>query len=355
MAGISALLKKIKEVNKLSDSNMLEDSAIFEVVDPIHTPVPLINVALSGRVDGGLFPGTLMIAAESKRFKSVFGLMLASSFLKQKQDGVLVFYDTERGTPKDYWQSVGIDPARVYYKQPADIESLNADLLRLVTAVDEEHYGNLFFLIDSIGNLPSMHEVKIALEGEGKVDMARSKVLKSLFRTTTLPIVHKRCYCVVINHVYSQQSMYAPLKVSGGGGPMYNSNDVWVIGKRVDSEGKGKDKVVLGNEFVINIEKSRIVRERSQFPVNVSYEHGIQRWTGLFDIAMYGEFINVAKQGWYNSVLNEEKKFRRADIENDDAFWRELTARQDFKDFLTHLFTLGNKPLISYENTLDAN
>lgn len=354
MAGVKDLLKKIKEVNTLSDSNMLEDSVIFENIEPIHTPVPLINVALSGRLDGGMFPGTLMIAAESKRFKSVFGLMLASSFLKQIPDSLMVFYDTERGTPKDYWQSVGIDTSRVFYKQPTNIESLNADLLKLINSVDVDNYQKLFFLVDSIGNLPSMHEQEVAAEGKGTADMARSKVLKSLFRTTTLPIVQKRCYCVVINHVYSQMSMYAPVKVSGGGGPMYNSNDVWVIGKRTDSEGKGKDKVILGNEFVINIEKSRIVRERSQFPVNVNYEEGIQKWAGLFDIAMYGEFINVVNKGWYSSVLGD-KKFHRSDVEYDDAFWTELTARQDFKDFLINLFTLGNKPLISYENTFDAN
>ena len=356
---MSALLKKIKSVNKLVGTEMLEDSVIFENVAPIVTPVPLINVALSGRVDGGFFPGTLMIAAESKRFKSVFGLMLASAFLQQVPGSSLVFYDTEQGTPKDYWKSVGIDPNRVVYKQPPNIEKLNADMMHLIDSLEPEYNGKLFILIDSLGNLPSMHEQKIAAEGEGKVDMARSKVLKSLFRTTTLPIVQKRHYCVVINHVYAQQSMYAPMKVSGGGGPMYNSNDVWIIGKRVDSEGKGEDKVIHGNEFIINVEKSRIVRERSQFPINVSYTEGIQRWSGLFDIAMYGEFINAATtKGWYTTdkiAARGDKKFRRSDVEYDDDFWKEMVNREDFKAFMTDLFTLGNKPLISYENVFNEN
>jgi len=47
----------------------------------IPTAVPIINVALSGKLDGGLTPGLTMWAGPSKHFKTAFSLLMAKSYL----------------------------------------------------------------------------------------------------------------------------------------------------------------------------------------------------------------------------------------------------------------------------------
>ena len=76
----ATLRNKILNNSKLIAS-VLSKSTLFEKYDPISTTVPLINVALSGKVDGGLLPGVLMIAGPSKHFKTAFGLLMVSAFL----------------------------------------------------------------------------------------------------------------------------------------------------------------------------------------------------------------------------------------------------------------------------------
>src|SRR5210317_1739561 len=89
-------------------TSTLEDSKIFLKKDMIPTSVPMINVALSGSVDGGMTPGLTMLAGPSKHFKTGFALLLASSFIKKYPEGVVLFYDSEFGTPQGYFQTFGI-------------------------------------------------------------------------------------------------------------------------------------------------------------------------------------------------------------------------------------------------------
>jgi hypothetical protein len=74
----------------------------------IPTAVPIINVALSGKLDGGLTPGLTMWAGPSKHFKTAFSLLMAKSYLDKYPDAALLFYDSEFGTPQSYFDSFGI-------------------------------------------------------------------------------------------------------------------------------------------------------------------------------------------------------------------------------------------------------
>lgn len=68
-----SILDKIKKNSTIKDSAILSESKFFKKKDMIPTSVPIINVALSGRLDGGLTPGITMWAGPSKHFKCVDG------------------------------------------------------------------------------------------------------------------------------------------------------------------------------------------------------------------------------------------------------------------------------------------
>ena len=107
---MSSLLDKLRKNTTIKDTDVLADSKFFNAKDVIQTSVPMINVALSGKLDGGLTPGLTMFAGPSKHFKTAFALLLAKAYLEKYSDAALLFYDSEFGSPQSYFDSFGIDP-----------------------------------------------------------------------------------------------------------------------------------------------------------------------------------------------------------------------------------------------------
>ena len=74
-----SLLDKIKKNSTIKESAILSKSKLFNEKDIIPTAVYAINIALSGKLDGGLTPGHTMWAGPSKHFKTAFSLLMAKS------------------------------------------------------------------------------------------------------------------------------------------------------------------------------------------------------------------------------------------------------------------------------------
>ena len=80
---IMSLKDKILKASTIKFTSILEESVFFTEKDIIQTEVPGLNIALSGSVNGGLIPGLSVIAGPSKHFKTGFGLVFVSAFLKK--------------------------------------------------------------------------------------------------------------------------------------------------------------------------------------------------------------------------------------------------------------------------------
>ena len=93
-------MDKLKKNSKVKDTEVLADSVLFSEKDIIPTEVPMINVALSGEVDGGLTSGLTVLAGPSKHFKTSFALLMGAAYLKKYEDAVMLFYDSEFGSPQ---------------------------------------------------------------------------------------------------------------------------------------------------------------------------------------------------------------------------------------------------------------
>ena len=70
--------------------------------------------------------------------------------------------------------------------------------------------------------------------------------------------------------------------MSHNSGSYYSADNIFIIGRQQEKEGTE----IVGYNFIINIEKSRYVREKSKIPVTVSFDGGISRWSGLLDLAL---------------------------------------------------------------------
>jgi RecA/RadA recombinase len=335
-----SLRDKLIKNSTIDLTSTLTDSKIYTKKDTISTPVPMINVALSGSIDGGIVPGLTMLAGPSKHFKTGFALLLASSFLKKYKDGLVLFYDSEFGTPQSYFTTFNIPLDSVIHTPITDIEELKHDIVTQLQGLDRNDH--VFIVIDSIGNLASKKETDDAVDGKTVADMSRAKALKSLFRIVTPKLTLKDVPMVAINHTYKEIGLYPKDIVGGGTGSYYSSDNIWIIGRQQDKDGTE----IQGYHFVINIEKSRYVREKSKIPITVSFNGGINRWSGLLDVALEGGYIVKPKVGWYATVDRDtgevrQPSMRAGDIVENKEFWVKMFKETDFAKFIETKYTMG--------------
>ena len=140
-----------------------------------------------------------------------------------------------------------------------------------------------------------------AINEKSVADMSRAKALKGLFRMLTPYLNMKDIPLIAVNHTYKEIGLFPKDVVSGGTGIYYSADNIWIIGRRQDKSG-GEIK---GYHFVINIEKSRYVKEKSKIPISVSWEGGVQKYSGLLDVAMVGGYCTKPSPGWYAKVDKE--------------------------------------------------
>ena len=199
----------------------------------------------------------------------------------------------------------------------------------------------LFVMVDSVGNLASKKEVEDAESQKSAADMTRAKQFKSLFRMITPHLSMKDIPMVAINHTYDSQGLYPTKVVSGGTGMYYSADTIWIVGRQQDKIGTE----IQGYHFVINVEKSRFVKEKSKILISVSWENGVDRTSGLLDMAVdYG--ANRKGGGWYQTVDMEtgeinDKKFREKETHNME-FWESYLQDEQFNEFLRHKYRVGS-------------
>jgi RecA/RadA recombinase len=334
-----SLLDKMLKAGSIKQSAVLSNSAFFQDKDPIQTELPIVNIAFSGSLKGGLIPGLTVVAGESKSFKTLLGLYCMKAYLKKYPKGVALLYDSEYGITPEYLESFDIDTDRVIHIPIEDVEQLKFDIVK---RLDEVSKGdNVFLMIDSIGNLASKKEVEDAMSEKSVADMSRAKALKSLFRIITPKLTTKDIPCIAVNHTYKEIGLFPKNIISGGTGIYYSANQIFIISKAQEKEGTD----LAGFKFTINIEKSRYVKEKAKLPFTVLYESGIQRWSSLMDLAIESGHITKATQGWYNTTDLEtgeiiEPKRRGKDIEQDDAFFEALIKDNRFNKFIEKKYKL---------------
>ena len=333
-----SLLDKLKKNSTIKESSTLSKSKFFNEKDMVTTEVPMINVALSGSLDGGLTPGLTMWAGPSKHFKTAFSLLMAKSYMDKYPEAVLLFYDSEFGTPIKYFETFEIDMDRVMHTPLTDIEQLKFDIMQQLQEINRG--DKLIIVLDSIGNLASKKEVEDALEGKSVADMSRAKQVKSLFRMVTPHLNLKDIPMIVVNHTYKEIGLYPKDIVGGGTGSYYSADNIFIIGRQQEKEGTE----IVGYNFIINVEKSRYVKEKSKIPVSVSFDGGISKWSGLLDIAVEGGFVSKPSPGWYSKVNTETgeigAKSRLADTQNLE-FWNDILSNEKFKEYVRKKYEIA--------------
>jgi len=346
-----SLLDKIKNNSTIKNSAILSISKFFTQKDMIPTSIPMINVALSGKLNGGFTPGITMFAGPSKHFKTAFSLLMAKSYLEKYPESVIIFYDSEFGTPQSYFDTFDIDTNRVLHTPLTNIEELKFDIMKQLEGIERNE--RVMIIIDSIGNLASKKEVEDALDGKSVADMSRAKQVKSLFRMVTPHLNLKDIPMVVVNHTYKEIGMFPKDIVGGGTGSYYSADNIFIIGRQQEKEGTE----IVGYNFIINVEKSRNVREKSKIPVCVLFEGGISKWSGLLENALESGHVIKPTNGWYSKVdknTGEIGTKKRLSDTMSEEFWSDILLKEDFNEFVRKKYEIAYGNIMGENDVLES-
>ena len=257
---------------------------------------------------------------------------MASAYLKKYDDSVLLFYDSEFGSPQAYFENFDIDTTRVLHTPVTNVEELKFDIISQLEQLDRK--DKVVIMIDSIGNLASKKELEDAINEKSVADMSRAKALKGLFRMCTPYLNMKDIPLIAVNHTYQEIGLFPKAVVSGGTGIYYSADNIWILGRQQDK--KGQD--IQGYHFVINVEKSRYVKEKSKIPITVSWEGGVQNYSGLLDVAIDAGYCNKPSPGWY--AIKDSDKRVRYDETLTKEFWDPVLSQTDFKEYIKKKFSI---------------
>jgi RecA/RadA recombinase len=338
---MSSIMDRLKKTSTVKASATISESQFFEAKDLTTTPVPALNIALSGDVEGGLAPGLTVVAGPSKHFKSNISLVMVAAYLDKHKDAVALLYDTEFGITPEYLSNFNIDTDRVLHTPIEHAEQLKFDLMKQLEEIKKG--DKVIIMIDSIGNLASKKELEDALDGKSVADMTRAKVLKGLFRMVTPFLNTRNIPMVCVNHTYKEIGLFPRDIMSGGTGIYYSANQIFFMGRRQNKKGTE----VQGYDFIISVDKSRFVKEKSRIPITVSWDDGIGLYSGLLDIALIGGQVIKPNNGWYQRVDNETgellgTKVREKDTNNAE-FWEPIFKETNFKEFVKQGYQIGGK------------
>lgn len=137
--------------------------------------------------------------------------------------------------------------------------------------------------------------------------------------------------------------------VSHNTGAYYSADAIWIIGRQQEKDGTE----IAGYHFVINIEKSRHVRERSKIPITVTFDGGISKWSGLMDVAEKLGYLRKPKVGWYEAIdpstgeVLSDKLMRAKEVNSNGEFWKMMFEKTDFASAIKGKYTMATRSLMS--------
>jgi RecA/RadA recombinase len=330
---LKSLIGKINNPDAKIVEEGLDGSDVTGFID---TGSYVLNALLSGTIYGGLPNNKIScLAGDPATGKTFYAIGIASQFLKDNKDGVVVYFDTEQAVTTDMFKQRGIDTERVAVVPVATIEEFKTQSLKIVNDIleqPEEDRKPVLFVLDSLGMLSTEKEMNDSAEGKNVRDMTKAQQTKATFRVLTLKLGKAKIPMLMTNHTYQVIGAYVPTKELGGGiGLKYAASNILTLSKSKDKTDEG----VVGIFIKCTNYKNRFVKENMNVETRLNYTSGLSRYYGLTDLAIkYGIFKKVSTR---IELPDGAKVFEKnIDEEPEKYYTKEILDRLDAeiqKDF----------------------
>ena len=294
----------------------------------IDTGSASMNSIISGSPIGGVPIGkTTGFYGRSGCGKSyIIGKTVASA---QKMGFIPLIVDTENAWNANA-EGYGLDISECIRINGRVIENVRNTIVKAVKALDEEITAGLklIVVIDSLAGLRSAKEVKDVEDSKDAADMGqRAKAMKTLFSTLNDELGERNITFLWTNHMIADpgQQFKSSVEKMPGGFTIVFLSDIIIGMKRVEigDEDSGKDSTVRNSGARIPIEciKQRFICPFRKASMLIDYKTGLDRYYGLFDIAM--EFGVITGNRTYALKDGTKLGYRKA-IEADPYLWKNI-------------------------------
>ena len=286
---MSDFLNKIIKKSGNVYASVVDDGLLGADVDGfVDTGSYAFNALLSGSLYGGVANNKIVaLGGASSTGKTWFALSIVSDFLRNNEDGVVVYFDSEQAVTSEMFVGRDVDPSRIAVFPVATIEDFKTQCVGIVDDVlstPEKDRKPMMIVLDSLGNLSSLKEMTDSADGKNVRDMTRAQGVKATFRVLTLKLGAAKIPLIVTNHTYSSIGLYVPTEVlAGGSGLQYCASTIVMLSKKKDKNAEGD---VVGNIIHCKLFKSRLTKENKQVDVQLNYDTGLNKHYGLVDLAI---------------------------------------------------------------------
>jgi RecA/RadA recombinase len=293
----------------------------------VDTGCYIFNAILSGSLYGGIPDNKIIaIAGESATGKTYFTLGIVAKFLRDRPDGVVLYFDSEQAVTSDMIKGRGIDPKRVAVMPVSTVESFRHQAIKIVDKYKEmpkSEQKPMMIVLDSLGMLSTEKEMTDTAEGKTTRDMTRAQVIKATFRVLTLKLGDAGIPMIMTNHTYDQVgSMFPTKQMSGGAGLKYAASTIIFLSKKKVKEGTD----VIGNIIHCKNYKSRLTKENAMVDVMLNYDTGLHPYYGLLTLAeKYGIVKKVSTR---YEFPDGTKAFEKAVYRDPEKFFTDDMMKQ---------------------------
>jgi RecA/RadA recombinase len=252
---------------------------------------------------------------------------LLGNILKQAQDegAHLLVIDSENALDDDWMAAIGVKVGEDDGYNYVGVNTI-PQCVKVISSFIKGYksdYGEnnpdapkVLIAIDSVDMLMTESEAEKYDKGETVGDQGQHpKQIKAMLRTVGSSIKSTNISLIVTKQVYNGGKEHAQMTGEGvwviNGSIRYSCSQIILITKL-----KLKDeatKEALGIRMKCESFKTRFTKPFQTVTIMVPYDTGMDKWSGLFEVALQMGVVVKPSMGWY-SIAGEDKKWREREF-----------------------------------------
>ena len=298
-------------LNALSELGVLSDQLGDQ--EFLSTGSFALNKVISGDYFGGIpIGGITQFTGESSVGKTTF----LTSIIReaQKKGYYCIYLDTEFALSKEFAIKVGMDPDKLIYPQPEEIETLEncfttiEKYIKKIRELDKE--TPIIVGYDSLAVSPTIKELEAEnYNSDNMVGAHRAKLTGAAFRKLNPILREEKVALVIINQIRSKVGViYGDPRTSASGGKAleYYLQVNMMITSPKSKKLKDDNGRVHGIEGVAQNTKNKVSLPFRECKFVLEFDHGLMEFAGLLEFLMEDGLVTKAG-GWFTVVSNGSK------------------------------------------------
>jgi RecA/RadA recombinase len=285
--------------------SILSKSEIARISSWINSPSYDLNRIISGSIYKGVPEKsfTLLVGPEASFKSSCMAIMAAEA---QKNGYLPVIIDTEGSWTHEFTGRWGLDGDNALYAYTPWIDDI---MVLLGKIIKNPEYRKLAILLDSVGGLERLKLIEDAFKGDVKADQGTlQKDIKRMLKMVVNICKARESVGFAGGHLYGNPSQYGEPEQLGGGKYLRHAADLIIaLKKSTIKDGDGKDAKIIGTSINAVTRKNRFYPPYNEATVEINYRDGINKFAGMFELALEGEIFTGGGAGWYTHVESGEK------------------------------------------------